>query len=913
MRITNLRVNHIQDPIGFDLGRTPTFSWLVEGSRGTRAAASRIEVTCGGRTVADTGWAKLPSVAARVEGLALVPRTRYGWRVSVRTDAGEETTSEPAWFETGKMGEPWQASWVTCDEGDRHPTFSRRIELGGEVARARLYACGLGLYEAHVDGARVGDEYLAPGTCAYDRWLQAQAYDVTGLVRDGSTLSITLGTGWYKGRFGYGGGGPYYGSDWRLLAELRVTLADGSEVVVGTDETWEVTRSAITFSDIYDGERRDDTLSPVPPVPARLLGAAEASKASVKLHDRLSLPVRPHETFAPTPVDTPSGDLVLDLGQNIAGTFRLRVHEPAGARIRLQFGELLQDGEFYRDNLRTAKAEYVYVSDGQAHELQPSFTYYGYRYVRVEGAVGFEPSDFVGVALYSDFDPLRGTVRTGSELVDKLVENTRWGMRDNFVDTATDCPQRDERMGWTGDAQVFSNTALYLGAPYAFYRKYLFDMAAEQGALDGRVPGVVPSFGIGPTGAVWGDATTLIPWNMYLMDGDPAILEEHFDAMRAWVDWVERQDAGRHDWGRVFQYGDWLALDGRRVNDRLGATDEGLIANAYWWRSTQVVADSARVLGRDDLANEYQAKADAIRAFVLGEYYSASGRCTCSSQTAYALSLAFGLGDRGHSASQLKRLIEENGGALSTGFVGTPLLCPALSAGGLSRDAYGLLLREEYPSWLFEVLHGATTVWERWNSLDGDGRITGIDMNSLNHYAYGAVVEWVFSHAAGLRPVAQEPGFVRAVVAPEVSWRLGSLDARLRSAAGEWRVSWECVDETHLRVGVTVPFGCVAEVELPLAGEDAYGRLGGHELTAGTYEVTYGTTSPVRWVPSVDMPVRELTATRATEAVLLPRARKIEFLAPADKDRTVREVAGFLGLDESRLAELDAALRALAE
>ena len=919
MRIARCTVNHIENPLGFDLG-DPTFSWVVEGAKGQRAEASRIVVTRGGDVVADTGWAQLDSIATRVEGLgeALSPRTRYEWCVSVRSEAGEEATSDVNWFETGKMGESWEGAWLTCEEGDRHPVFSTSLALEGKPVRsARLYACGLGLYQAFIDDERVGDEYLAPGTNAYDRWLQVQTYDVTDLVAGGFTISFILGNGWYKGRFGYGGNGAYYGDSFRLIAELRVTYADGTEQVVGTGEGWRVTRSNVTFSTIYDGEQVDDTLPAAAPVAATPLDAGEAKKLDGLLCDRLSLPVTAHELFEDCElVRTPAGECVLDLGQNIAGVFRLRVCEPAGTMVRLQFGELLQDGNFYRDNLRSARAEYVYVSDGAEHVLEPRFTYYGYRYVKVEvggeAPEGFDARDFTGIALYSDFETASGTIETGNPLVNQLVSNTRWGMRGNFVDTPTDCPQRDERMGWTGDAQVFSATALYLGRPYAFYRKYLRDMAVSQQTLGGMVPGVVPSFGLNATGAVWGDATCIIPWNMWLAEGDPAILAEHLPAMRAWVDWVEDQDGDDHGWGRAFQFGDWLALDGHKLNDRLGGTDEGFIAYVYWWRSAKIVADAARVLGDEATAATYDDKAERVADWIRTEYYSATGRCVVNTQTAYVVSLHYGFGDPEFSARELKRLLDENDGKLTCGFVGAPLLCLALSEAGMHGYAYDLLLGEGYPGWLYAVKLGATTIWERWNSLDEEGRITGTDMNSMNHYSYGSVCEWLWRWAAGLTPA--EPGFRRARVAPKPGWRLGCLDARLASAAGGWRVAWKILDERHLRVEVEVPFGATAEVELPLASDVAYDELGGRVLAAGAYAVEYETTEPLRRVPSADWTLARLMGSPDTYRTLLRYVRHPEAVPAGEAAaKTVRELAARMGLDDGRLAALDADLGALAE
>lgn len=921
MRIAACTVNHIVNPLGFCLG-DPTFAWTVEEATGSRAQASRLVVSDGGQVVADTGWTDLDSLGCRL-GLTLTPRTRYEWQVSVRSDAGEEATSDAQWFETGKLGEPWQARWLTCDsQEERHPVFFRDLPLSGEVAQARAYVCGLGLYELRVNGVPASEERLAPGTCAYDRWLQVGTYDITQQLQDGSLVEVALGNGWYKGRFGFDPGrGGWYGDNWELICELRVRYADGREEVFGTDVDWQVRRSNVTFSNLYDGERRDDTLSELPVVAATLLDERRAQEQTDKLEDRWSLPVMPQEEFDVTLVTTPAGECVFDCGQNLAGTFRLRVHEPRGTVVRVQMGEVLQEGNFYRDNLRSARAEYVYVSDGAEHVLEPRFTYFGYRYAKVEGLAQPDAADFVAVATYSAFPSDTGRVVTGHAGVNRLVENARWGMRSNFVDTATDCPQRDERMGWTGDAQVFSPAALLLGAPAAFFAKYLHDMAHEQDKFAGMVPLVVPAFMLGGTTGVWGDASCIIPWNVYRATGDVSVLERQIDHMAAWVDYVERVDGDDHGWGRTHQLGDWLALDNYLPGkeERKGGTDEGYIAYAFYLNSARIVAKAARVLGRTDMADHYDRLADRVLAWIRSEWFSPNGRCCVDTQTAQVVNLAFGLMDEARAAERLVELIRLNGDRLSTGFVGTAFLCDVLSEAGHSRVAYDLLLNEDFPGWLYAVNHGATTIWERWNSLDEQGRISGTGMNSLNHYAYGEVVEWIFAHAAGLRSDA--PGYRSAVVAPEPSWRLRTLEMTLESAVGMWRVAWRCVDERRLRVEIVVPFGATAQVRLPFADEAAYQALGGRELSAGSYQVEYETTEPLRRVPCADWTLRELVASADTRSVIARHVRHVDMLPPETLDLALREalpllsqgVPGTRELSEDAAERLDAELRALAE
>ena len=922
MEVYRLRTNHIKNPMGYKFGN-PVFSWCVRESMGTATEASRVEVMRGQERIADTGWAQLDSLATQLPDLVLEPRTRYEWRVSVRTDAGEEATSEPAWFETGKMEEPWQASWIVCpgEGSSRHPIFSTNVKLSGKVAQARLYACGLGVYDAYVGDTRINDEYLAPGTNAYDQWLQVQTYDATEVLRTHGgdvQLSFCMGNGWWKGRFGFiPEDRGFYGSDWRLIAELHIVYTDGSSQVVCTGSDWQMTRSDIYASSIYDGECVDATLPAELPTPCMLLAADEARRTTSKLTDRLSLPVTAHETFVPTVIDVPSGDLVLDMGQEFAGTFRMRVHEPAGATVHVWLGELLQDGEFYNENLRSAKQEYVYVSDGEEHVLEPRLTYYGYRYAKIEGLSSFAPSDFTGVALYSDFEEA-GTLTTGHALVNKLVSNTRWGMKSNFVDTPTDCPQRDERMGWTGDAQVFAPTALYLADQLPFYRKFAYDMAREADKFEGAAPLVAPAFMLeGPACAVWGDATCFIPWQSYVFSGDKSILAEHFDYMKSWVDHIEKVDDGeKHAWGGLHQLGDWLALDAPK-GDRTGATDPDFIAYLYWWRSATEVAEAARVLGRDNDARRYDEMAERISDYIDREYFTPNGRCAVTTQTAYALCIAFGFGSPTFNAFALERALARNEGKLVTGFVGTNFLTRALCEAGMPSKAYDLLLSEEYPGWLREIKLGATTIWERWNSLDDDGVITGIGMNSMNHYSYGSITDWLFCYAAGLRPDASEPGFRRATIAPVPSWRLGHLECERKSSAGTWRVAWSCVDEHHLRFELTVPFGCVANVELPLAPQCAYEELGGHELRTGDYMIEYETTAPLRRVPTVDWAIGDLLATPDTESVVRSHC-KPDWIAPDEEHLSMRKLAyklarGSRPMSEEALAACDKELRALAE
>ena len=935
MRITNCKVNHLTAPLGYWMEK-PVFSWQVEEAEGKAQTKARLVVRQGGETVADTGFAQLDSLAEPVE-MELAPRTRYTWTVTVCTHAGEEAVSDENWFETGKENEGWNAKWIG-DSQARHPMYSKRIAPAKPVKSARLYICGLGLYEAYyVPGkdaaaagsietlraeAKIGEELLAPYCNNYNEWVQYQTYDVTEKLKEEGNLCVLLGNGWYFGRFGFNDpdGRPYYGKGRKLLAELRLTYEDGTEEAIGTDESWQVDYSNIFFSNIYDGEQMDDTLEPVAAAAAQ---AVEPPKGA--LTARRSLPVKAlQELPAAELIHTPAGETVVDLGQNIAGSFRLRIHEPKGTKIHVQVGEVLQQGNFYRDNLRSAKAEYIYISDGQEHVLQPYFTFYGYRYAKVEGVTDLKPEDFTGLAMYSDL-PRNGWLETGNEMVNRLVLNTEWGQKGNFVDVPTDCPQRDERMGWTGDAEVFSPTACYQMDSYAFFAKYLYDMATEQKTRDGAVPDVIPSFGHKGIACAWGDAACVIPWVVYRFYGDKSILEGQFDSMKGWVDHIYGLEQNDQGWRKHFHYGDWLALDGPGgIDGVMGATENAFIALVYLRYSAQLTAKAAAVLGKAEEERYYSELADKMLKEIRHEYFAPSGRCCLDTQTALLLSLRHGLTvDREQTAKRLQKKFDDNDGKLQTGFVGTPILGEELTKAGLNELAYGLLFNEEYPGWLYEVKLGATTIWERWNSMLEDGSVSSTGMNSFNHYSYGSIVEWMYAYVAGIRQAEDSIGFRHVCISPVVDARLGHVDARYQSAMGLWKTSWKAVDDNHLEFRVTVPFGCQADVTLPYAPESLYGDKenaifahvedGVCRLEAGSYSVTYETTAPLRRIYSTATPLKELLGVPAIRSFLTEKIPQIGQVPDHMKSSSIRELAAhFAGhLEAGTLEVLDEALAKL--
>lgn len=897
LRITECRVNHLVNPVGYKMDN-PVFSWITEG--GT-AKDSRIVVSTEKGVARDTGFREMNPLGTEVE-LTLSPRTEYKWKVFVRGLDREVSESENWFFETGKRQEVWKGKWIAAVREDvRLPIFQKEvlIDKTKRLKKARLYICGLGLYEAYLDGVKIGDAYLTPGLFAYDKWIQAQTYPVTELLQSGrerQILSVLVGEGWYGGRFCFESSRKsFYGKDMRLLAELHLEYEDGSEEIIGTDETWKVLRSKITFSGIYDGECRDDTLKE--PLPETVV-LAEPQK--VPLTDNLSVPVKKQECFQAKIADTVSGELVLDIGQNIAGMFLLRVKEPAGKKVRLQFGEILQDGCFYRENLRTAKAEYCYISDGKEHVLRPHFTYFGYRYVKIEGVSNFRPEDFQAYAIYSDI-PMRGTIHTGNKKINQLLSNVLWGMKSNFVDIPTDCPQRDERMGWTGDAQIFSETACFLADAYAFYRKYLYDMAQEQKECGGMVPDVIPSVGMRQSCSVWGDAACIIPWNLYLYYGDVTILKEHYESMKAWLSYIEKTDGDNHGWRKVFHYGDWLALDSPYPGQyqTRGGTDEGFIAEVYYRKSALITAQTAELLGFDKDRIYYENLAERILSDIREEYFSTTGRCCINTQTAALLTLEENLNIPDRAREQLGTLIRNHNGKLTTGFVGTPLLCQCLTEQGMEKEAFRLLLNEEYPGWLYAVNLGATTVWERWDSVNETGHISEMGMNSLNHYAYGSVAAWIWKGIVGIKPVKEAPGFKKVIISPHVNWKVKSVNAVFPSPSGVYRIQWEIEDVSHIHIKIAVPSGCSATVILPYAK----GR-GPFTLEREYFEETYETESALWRGLNIEEDLRSLMSYPESREILESEIKDVKYLLTYTGDYPLRETLENLGYEKGTIGRI---------
>ena len=871
MQIYDLKINGIREPLGFELPYVRA-SWKVRDTASRRAVKAALTVARDAEftdILLKKKGAELNCVGEVLE-LSLQPRTRYYVRVELSGDAGDSARAE-TWFETGKMGEAMDARWISTQPEDRfHPVFFRCFPLPATPVSARLYVTGLGLYEAALNGEKVGCELLAPFCNDYNEAVQVQSYDVTGLLHEGENrLEILCGNGWYKGRLGYEGAREVYGDRFCALAELRIRYADGAEQVCGTDESWRYRGSDFASSDIYDGECLNRQLwagKENPEKPVELL-------PDRKICDRYSLPVLVKDSLPVKEIiHTPAGETVLDFGQNFTGYVEYTADLPAGTRITLDHGEILQQGNFYNDNYRTARVQMIYVSDGRRETVRAHFTYFGFRYVRVSGWPGeVKAEDFTGRVVYSDLDTAI-CFRSSDEKLNRLAANAFWGQRSNFLDMPTDCPQRDERLGWTGDAQVFSPTACFQMDTRAFYRKFLKDLRLDQCKHGGAVANYLPNFSKGIPGgsSVWGDVASFLPMTLFDCYADREALAEQYPLMRDWLEWILRQDeerGGKRLWNFGFHFGDWLAQDGVTPQSMKGGTDDFFVASMYYYATAGKLARAAQLLGKCTDTERYEKLTEEIRAAILYEYFAPSGRLCLDTQTAYLLCLNFGVyRNKQIIVESLKKRLQKDCWKIKGGFVGATMMCRVLAENGMEDLAAYFLFQKGFPGWMHCVDLGATTIWERWNSVLDDGTISGTEMNSLNHYSYGSVMEYVYRDLAGIQSLA--PGFAQVRFAPQPNWRLQELEVRYDSASGVYGSYWRINADGTLTVRFEVPFGCSAQAVLPGCDDTVV-------LEAGVFEKTYR--------PEKDYRLKYSMATRLDELRDDPEAVKLlrEDLPPA--------------------------------
>lgn len=827
--VDRLRADRLEEPLG--LGHAPALSWtLRSGSRDVVQKAFRVQLSTDAfqSITWDSGVIHSAQSIEYMLPCKLESVRAYHWRVWASV-GDQQAWSSPARFVTALLNPvEWEgARFVSADHdpsSDAVTYVSTQLTIKGKVKSAYAFTTALGLYQLMVDRERASEDELAPGWTSYHKHLLYQTNDLAALLTEGEhEIGAMVGSGWYKGKMGFLSLRHNYGDQTAFLMKLIITYEDGRVETVHTGEGWQGWDTPVVFADIYNGEHYDARLDIHNPRDAQVLDLDMerlAAQAGSRVRVMQELPVQ-------QVLSTPNGEQVLDFGQNLSGWVRFKAAGQAGDVVELQLFEAMDSqGNVYIDNLRKAQQTIHYTFGEQAEVVfEPGFTFMGFRYAHVKQYPGkINKENFTCRVVYSQMEET-GQFNCSNPLLNRLWQNIQWSLRSNFVDIPTDCPQRNERLGWTGDAQIFCPTACFIKDADVFFSKWLVDVVADS-TPEGGVPHLVPDI-ITPyihkvhdwllsqgthSAAAWADCAVILPWNMYLAYGDKRILERQYASMKGWVEFM-RAHADGAVWKYKLQFGDWVALDAEE-GSYFGATPGELVAAAYYTYSTSLLALAADALGKTEDAEEYRKLHEAIVADFRKRFFDAQGNITARTQTAQILALHFNLAPPEHrvrALDTLKKLIAENGGHLNTGFVGTPYICFALSENGALEDAYDLLLRDDYPSWLYQVKAGATTIWEHWDGIKPDGTMWSADMNSFNHYAYGAIGEWLFKVVGGINIL--EPGYKKSLIHPRFNPALGFAETTLKTVYGRLATRWQYEgDRVHLVIDV--PVNTSAEIVL---------------------------------------------------------------------------------------------------
>ncbi|MBT8161754.1 MULTISPECIES: glycoside hydrolase family 78 protein [Arthrobacter] len=849
-----VRVQAERNPTALGIGEAlPRLTWQTQAPAEWEQQTYEISLRRSGKQDATEEIVSSDSVLVDWPFAPLHSRERAEVRVRVSgADGNPSAWSDALTIEAGLLSpEDWTASAITPDwehdpNTDNPPALLRRsFDTGAGIASARLYVTGQGVYEVEINGRRVGDEVLAPGWTSYRNRLLYSTFDVTGLLHPGgNAIGVWLADGWFRGRIGFQGGTRnVYGDRTSLLAQLEVTYTDGRRTVIGTDEQWKASRGPITFAGFYDGETHDARLEqPGWSAPGFDDGTWSGTR-TVDLDKGIleapaGPPVRCTEELAPQRIWTsPAGKTLIDFGQNLVGRLRLTVQGKAGDTVTLRHAEVLQDGELCTRPLRLAASTDTYIlADGSEHTWEPKFAMHGFRYAEITGAVEAVNLETLTARVHHTDMERTGWFECSDPLINRLHENVRWSMRGNFVSIPTDCPQRDERLGWTGDIQVFAPTASYLYDCSGMLAGWLKDVADEQ-LPDGTVPWYIPWVQAGSwdetvPGAVWGDVAVLTPWTLYERFNDKGVLAAQYSSAKAWVDLMAERAGDTHLWDEGFQLGDWLDPAAPPHDPADARTDRYLVATAYFAWSTRQLSRTAGVLGKTDDEARYADLAGKVRAAFAQRYVHDDGTMTSDAQTAYALALVFDLlpttRQKDGAADRLAELVAGEGNRIATGFAGTPVISDALTLGGHLDTAYNLLNEEECPSWLYAVKQGGTTIWERWDSMLPDGSINPGEMTSFNHYALGAVADWMHRTIGGLAPL--EPGYKKIAIKPRPGGGITHASTKHLTPYGLAEVSWR-IENGQIRLFANVPTGTTATVQLPGTASREVGP-GNHHFTA---------------------------------------------------------------------------------